>query len=355
MTCFNDDIQGTASVVLAGLYSSLLITEMHSLAEHRFLFFGAGEAGVGIGELISSAIAKDTGISLDNARKHCYFVDSKGLVSNQRIANGKQIESHKLPFAHDLTTILAENSLTDIPTNLLDCIKLIKPTVLIGVSAQGSTFTEDVVKEMVKLNKHPVIFALSNPTSKAECTATNAYTWSDGKCIFASGSPFDPVTLPDGRHFVPGQGNNAYIFPGVGLGALLANALTLNDDDFLIAAKALSECVPLSRLQVGCCYPELNHIRQVSAHIAIAVAEHIHQSGRSSGIFGNDVDWPQFCQDVMYTPSYETIEPSLPSAFGGTSEHPHTARRNSFGSRRNSKTGTSVGQAAEHVAAAHGH
>jgi malate dehydrogenase (oxaloacetate-decarboxylating)(NADP+) len=192
-----------------------------------------------------------------------------------------------------------------VPTSLSEAIDVVKPTAIIGVSAQGGTFTKEVVEKMTNLNDKPLIFALSNPTSKAECTAIDAYTWSNGKCVFSSGSPFDPVTLPDGRHFVPGQGNNAYIFPGVGLGAIAAKALTIDDDDFIIAASALAALVPKEKLDVGCCYPDLSQIRHVSQKIAAAVAQHVYEKGRSEmKDLPANFDWFSYCGKLMYTPAY---------------------------------------------------
>lgn len=303
-TTFNDDIQGTASVVLAGLLASHPLTGKKQLADHTFLFFGAGEAGIGIGELISAAIVKETGVSLDEARKRCWFVDSKGLVCAARLADGKKLEHHKLPYAHDLKTVGGSDS--SVPTSLAEAVKLIKPTGIIGVSAQGGVFTEAIVKDLLNYSEHPLVFALSNPTHKAECTAKDAYAWSNGKVVFASGSPFDPVTLADGRQFVPGQGNNAYIFPGVGLGAIAAEALTITDEDFLVAAAALASRVPQDRLDVGCCYPPLSEIRPVSQYIAAAVAKHVYATGRSSikESLPADFDWFKYCGEKMYNPVY---------------------------------------------------
>ncbi len=302
MTCFNDDIQGTASVVLAGLFSSLTLSKKASLADHTFLFLGAGEAGIGIADLICSAVVQGSNgsISIEEARKKCWFVDSKGLITDARLSG--KIEHHKIPYAH----VKPEGCGESIPVSLLDAVKLLHPTALIGVSAQGQTFTQEIVTLMTEYNEHPVIFALSNPTSKSECTAEQAYTWSNGKAVFASGSPFDPFTLAStGQHFVPGQGNNAYIFPGVALGIIVANAMTVNDDDMLIAAKSLAECVTDDRLAVGCCYPDLGEIRAVSKRIAVAVADFIHRTGRSSGFDGqSDIDWSKLCDEAMYIPSY---------------------------------------------------
>jgi malate dehydrogenase (oxaloacetate-decarboxylating)(NADP+) len=190
-----------------------------------------------------------------------------------------------------------------VPKTLSEAIDVVKPTAIIGVSAQGGTFTKEVVEKMSKLNDKPLIFALSNPTSKSECTAEEAYTWSDGKCVFASGSPFDPVTLPDGRHFVPGQGNNAYIFPALGLGVVATKALTIEDDDFIVAAESLASLVPKEMLDVGCCYPDLSQIRHVSQKIAAAVAQHIYETGRSEmKDLPKGFDWFDHCGKLMYNP-----------------------------------------------------
>ena len=199
-TCtFNDDIQGTGAVALAGVLSSLRLSG-GKLADQRVLFFGAGEAGLGIADQIA-AVLESEGLPLAEARKRCWFVDSKGLI----VAGRDHLTANKLPYAH------AHAPCAD----LLSAVKAIKPTMLIGVSGQGRTFTKEIIQTLAKHNKRPLVFALSNPTSKAECTAEEAYTWTDGRAIFASGSPFDPVTLA-GRKHVPGQGNNVYIFPVLG-------------------------------------------------------------------------------------------------------------------------------------------
>lgn len=201
-TTFNDDIQGTASVVLGGLISSLKSADKQKISDHVYLFFGAGEAGVGIADLVAASISRDSGVTLEEARRNIWLVDSRGLITSST-RDVASLEHHKQPYARPLPSASDVKSI-----DLLSAIKLLKPSALIGVSAQGATFTEEVVREMARLNNHPVIFALSNPTTKSECSAEEAYTWSDGRAIFASGSPFDEVTLPDGRHFIPGQGNN---------------------------------------------------------------------------------------------------------------------------------------------------
>lgn len=190
---FNDDIQGTAAVALAGLYASEPLTGK-KLAEHTFLFAGAGEAGTGIAELISYAISIDSGISIEEARKKIFLVDSRGLVTKSRLG---ELRRHKVNFAHD--------NIPDCP-DLKSALRAIQPTGIIGVSAMPNIFDREVCEMMAKLNDKPIICALSNPTSQAECTAQQAYEWTNGKAIFSSGSPFDPVILADGKKFVPGQG-----------------------------------------------------------------------------------------------------------------------------------------------------
>jgi malate dehydrogenase (oxaloacetate-decarboxylating)(NADP+) len=262
------------------------------------LFYGAGEAGVGIANMISAYIAKEQGCSLEEARRNVYLVDSQGLVSSHRT---DALAHHKQPYAHGPLSFAN-------PKELLDAVKAIQPTALIGVSAQGGTFTEAVCKQMAAHNKSPLIFALSNPTSKAECTAEQAYKWTDGKCVFASGSPFGDVTLPDGRKFIPGQGNNAYIFPGVGLGAIVSEASTLTDDDLVVAAKTLANTVTKERLATGCAYPPLSEIRHVSLLIAAAVVENVIKEGHSNGRVAAELNTYDKilakCKSSMYNPTY---------------------------------------------------
>jgi malate dehydrogenase (oxaloacetate-decarboxylating)(NADP+) len=260
---FNDDIQGTAAVALAGVLAALPLTR-GTLAEQRLLFLGAGEAGTGIADLFVAA-ARAEGVPEATARRQCWFVDSKGLVVQSRRA---QLAEHKLPYAHEHAFV---------PT-LAEAVRLLKPTVLIGVSGTPATFTREIVTTMAQLNTRPMIFALSNPTSKAECTAEQAYTWSEGRAVFASGSPFPPVEL-DGRRFVSGQGNNIYIFPGVGLGALASEAREVTDAMFLAAARTLARLVTDEDRATGRVYPPLTKIREVSLQIATAVAAMAHDSG----------------------------------------------------------------------------
>ena len=287
---FNDDIQGTASVALGGFLTSERMPNGKELKDHTFLFSGAGEAGTGIAELIAYAISIEMEKSIEEARKHIYLVDSKGLVTKNRMAT---LQHHKINFAHDVA---------DAP-DLKSAIDMIKPSAIIGVSAQPGTFDQETCEKMVTNNPDhpPIIAALSNPTSKAECTAEQAYKWTNGKCIFSSGSPFNPVTLDDGRTFVPGQGNNAYIFPGIGLGRLAARSTKITDHDMYIAAKSLSEQVTQKELDQGCLYPPLSKIRDVSAHIGVAIAQNAFDTGVATEVMPAG-DLMEHVKSLMYDP-----------------------------------------------------
>jgi malate dehydrogenase (oxaloacetate-decarboxylating)(NADP+) len=253
---FNDDIQGTAAVALAGLYSASRITQV-PLAEQRVLFFGAGSAAIGIADLLVGALRSE-GLSEAEARRRCWLFDSKGLVVRDRT----NLEAHKLAYAHAHAPL----------ATLVDTIHALRPTALLGLSTKGGAFSAPVLEAMAQLNQRPVIFALSNPTAKSECTAEEAYLHTGGRAVFASGSPFDPVVY-QGRRHVPGQGNNAYIFPGLGLGALVARSRRITDPMFHAAARALAAWVSDSALEEGLLYPPIERIRGVSELIAVAVAE----------------------------------------------------------------------------------
>jgi malate dehydrogenase (oxaloacetate-decarboxylating)(NADP+) len=284
---FNDDIQGTAAVALAGLLSALRVTG-GALGEQTLLFQGAGEAATGIADLVVEAMVAG-GVSEARARRRCWLFDSKGLVVKERA----DLAAHKQPYAHDHPPV----------GGLLDAVKALRPNAIIGVAAVGGAFTEDVVRTMAAQNERPVVFALSNPTSKSECTATQAYRWSDGRALFACGSPFDPVTLGS-RSFVPRQGNNSYIFPGVGLGVIASGASRVTDEMFMAAAHALAEQVSADDLQQGSLYPPLKSIRDVSAHIAAAVAAVAYRRGLSRG--AEPADILGFVRSRMYEPRYRT-------------------------------------------------
>jgi malate dehydrogenase (oxaloacetate-decarboxylating)(NADP+) len=263
---FNDDIQGTAAVALAGLFSALRVTG-GKLSEQALLFLGAGEAATGIADLVVSAMMAE-GLSEAEARRRNWLVDSRGLV----VKNREGLTEHKLPYAHEHAPI----------GDFLSAINTLKPTAIIGVAAVGGTFTPEVLRTMAEINGRPIVFALSNPTSKAECSAEEAYRHTNGRALFACGSPYDPVTL-DGQTFVPRQGNNSYIFPGVGLGVIASGSRLVTDEMFMAAARSLAQLVTEDDLRQGSLYPALPRIREVSAHIAAAVAKIAYQRGLATG------------------------------------------------------------------------
>jgi malate dehydrogenase (oxaloacetate-decarboxylating)(NADP+) len=286
---FNDDIQGTAGVALAGIYSALRITG-GKLSEQKILCLGAGEAATGICDLLVSALVAD-GLRTAEARRRCWLVDTQGLVVKGRA----KLAEHKVPYAHDHPPV----------PDFLAAVEALQPTVIIGVAALGGAFTRPVLEAMARLNERPIVFAMSNPTSKSECTAEEAYRWTSGRAIFAGGSPFPPVTL-DGRTFVPRQGNNSYVFPGVGLGAIASGARHITDEMFSSAAHALARQVSEADLAQGSIYPALTRIREVSAHIAVAVADVAYK--RKLTASRKPADLLAHVTSRMYDPHYPTPE-----------------------------------------------
>ncbi|HZN25052.1 MAG TPA: NAD-dependent malic enzyme [Burkholderiales bacterium] len=282
---FNDDIQGTAAVALAGVFSALRVTGQ-KLTDQQFLFLGAGEAAVGIADLIVSAM-EASGLASEEARRRCWLFDSQGLVVKSR----PKLASHKQGYAHEHAPV----------DDFVGAIRALKPTGIIGVAAVGGTFTREVLEEMAKLNERPIVFALSNPTSQSECTAEEAYRWTGGRALFACGSPFNPVTL-NGKTFVPRQGNNSYIFPGVGLGAMVSGTRQITDEVFMAAAHRLAHLVSESDLEQGSLYPALSRTREVSAHIGAAVVETAHKRGLTQK--QPAADTLTEVQSVMYEPRY---------------------------------------------------
>jgi len=282
---FNDDIQGTAAVALAGLFSALRVTG-GKLADQKVLFLGAGEAATGIADLVVSAMMAE-GVSEAEALKRTWLVDSRGLV----VKNRAGLTDHKLRYAHDHAPI----------GDFLAAIQTLKPTAIIGVAAVGGAFTPEVLQAMTAINERPIVFALSNPTSKAECSAEEAYRHTGGRALFACGSPYDPVKL-DGKTFVPRQGNNSYIFPGVGLGAIASGSRLVTDEMFMAAAHTLAYLVNRDDIEQGSLYPALPRIREVSAHIAVAVAEVAYKRGLATVPAPNDL--MAFVQSQMYDPHY---------------------------------------------------
>ncbi|KAF4520398.1 hypothetical protein B566_EDAN016685 [Ephemera danica] len=287
---FNDDIQGTASVAVAGLLASLRVTKT-KLSENTFVFQGAGEAAIGIADLCVMAMMQE-GTSIEDARNKIWMVDSKGLIVKNRP------EGHKVHYARDQAPI----------RHLSDVVKTAKPSVLIGAAAIGGAFTPEILQDMGSFNKQPIIFALSNPTSKAECTAEQAYHNTKGTCVFASGSPFLPVSY-NGRTFYPGQGNNAYIFPGRPRSHLLrySSHQRRNLPHCSTEVKSLSKLVTEDDLAKGSLYPPLNTIRECSLKIATRITEHAYENGIAS-IYPKPSDCAKFVREQTYDCHYDGSE-----------------------------------------------
>lgn len=284
---FNDDIQGTGAVTLAGIMGAMRVTGQ-SLAQQRVVFQGAGSAARGIADQIVTGMMEQGGLSLEQARRRIWWVDSRGLVTRDRLAD---LAEHKRDFAQPAPPL----------GGILEVVAEVRPTVLIGVSGQPGAFSEAVIREMHSHTPRPIVFPLSNPTAKAECTAEQAYDWTRGAALFASGSPFPPVTY-EGRIFVPGQCNNMYVFPGVGMGAVACRAKAVTDRMFHTAARALAEQVSDDSLAAGRLYPDLNIIREISAQIAAAVCEVAFEQG-IAGIERPD-DLLRYIKARMYYPRY---------------------------------------------------
>jgi len=283
---FDDDIQGTASVALAGLYSALRMTGGR-MTDQRLVFLGAGEAALGIGNLVVSAMIQQ-GLSEKEAVSRCWFVDSKGLVVSSRT----DLVEHKRHFAHDFP----------FHRDLLSVVETIKPTAIIGASGQPRTFTSEILGAMARINERPIVFALSNPTSQSECTAEDAYRFTNKRAVFASGSPFPPVVIDD-QTFVSGQANNVYIFPGVGLGVMASESTRVTDEMFAVAARCVDEKVSREDFDQGRIFPSLLRIREVSLHIAIAVARVVFT--RKLTAMAEPADLPGFVKSKMYDPIYQ--------------------------------------------------
>jgi malate dehydrogenase (oxaloacetate-decarboxylating)(NADP+) len=285
LCCFNDDVQGTGAMGLAGLYAAGRITG-RKLSEQRILFVGAGEACLGIGGIVVAAMRHE-GLSEAAAKERCLFIDSKGLV----VASRQDLSEHKRPYAH------TRSPLPDIPS----VVESFKPTALIGACAQGGMFTQTVLAAMARFNERPIVFALSNPTSKAECTAEQAYAWTNGRAIFACGSISAPVKS-GGRVYCTGQANNSYVFPGVGLGLLVSGSHRATDEMFFAAADALAAQVAASDLEQGRVFPVAARMREVASAVAVAVATVAYEQGHAA--LPRPLDLRVEVIRAMYEPSY---------------------------------------------------
>ena len=268
VSCYNDDIQGTAGVTLAGLINALKITGGR-LKDQRILFLGAGSAAIGLADLIVSALGQE-GVSPDAARQQIRLFDRQGLV----VAGRPGLAAHKLPFAHKLSPSKPFNHLdlaTEYP-QIVAAIEDFKPTILIGVSTVGKLFSREVVEAMSRINERPIIFALSNPIEKHECLPEDAYAWSGGKVVYAGGVQFPPVHI-GGQTFLPSQANNLYIFPAVGMAIYATNAKRVTDEMFIEAARAAADQVTPEQLQLGMLFPPQSDILEVEIQTAARVAK----------------------------------------------------------------------------------
>ncbi|XP_057308261.1 NADP-dependent malic enzyme-like [Hydractinia symbiolongicarpus] len=300
---FNDDIQGTAAVALGGILASLKVNGM-KLTDHKFLFLGAGGAACGIAQLLVKALIK-CGLTESEACKHIWMFDKDGLLTKNRQVG--EITSSNRMFAHD----------AEYMDDFEHAVKQLKPTALLGVAGVGQAFTKEICQQMTLNCSAPIIFALSNPTTHAECTAEQAYTWTDGKCIFASGSPFADVTLPDGKHFTPGQGNNVYIFPGLALGVIATAAHKISEEMFLTAAETLAEQVTDQNLKQGRVFPPLNNIKEVSFEIAVRVAQLAYEQGVAT-VMPEPKSKADLVSSLIYEPDYESY---IPATFSYPDNH----------------------------------
>ncbi len=283
--CFNDDMQGTAAIAVAGIFAALRIVESR-MADQTFLFLGAGSAGTGIADLLTRRMVQE-GLAEAEARHRCWLFDSKGLVTAGRL----DLAHFKRPYAHPHPPV----------DSFVGAIEALRPTAIIGVSTVAKAFGREVIKAMARINERPIIFPYSNPTSRSECTAEEAYTWSEGRAIFASGSPFDPVEY-DGRTHIPGQGNNVYIFPALGLAVYATEATRVTDEMFLVAAQAVAEQVTEDNLASGLIYPPQARILETSLNVAVRIAECIFDAGLARVERPADID--AFVRDKAYVPEY---------------------------------------------------
>ncbi|XP_059611872.1 NADP-dependent malic enzyme isoform X1 [Phlebotomus argentipes] len=292
---FNDDIQGTAAVTVAGILSSLKVTKTR-MSDNVLVFQGAGEAALGIANLCCMAMEIE-GLSREEAKKRIWLVDSRGLIVQNRPKGG--VTGEKVHFAQEHAPI----------DTLKEVVETVKPSILIGAAAIAGAFTPEILEMMGKLNERPVIFALSNPTAKAECTAADAYKYTDGRVIFASGSPFPPVEH-NGKTYHTGQGNNAYIFPGIALGVISAGCLTIPEEVFLISAKELADLVRAEDYEVGNVYPPLEQILTCSVKIAESVMKYAYDKGLAQ-VQPQPENYEEFLKSQLYNLTYPNCFPAV--------------------------------------------
>lgn len=298
LPCFNDDIQGTAAVVLAGILASLRITGQ-GLAEQRIVYLGAGAAGAGAARLVGTAM-RECGLDARAVRRAQAMLDSRGLLCRL----GPEAESQKREFAWDEDDLQAAGLAGEGPFDLLTVIHTVRPTILIGTTGTPGGFTEPAIREMSRHVERPVVLPLSNPTSRTECSPTEALEWSDGRAIVATGSPFPPVTHHGRRHAV-GQANNVFIFPGLGLGAVMAEAHEITDSMFLVAARTLAASVDQTHLLEGQIYPGPGELRVVSRAIAAAVIREARRLEIGRRVPDDTID--AYLEQAIWFPDYPPV------------------------------------------------
>ena len=296
-SCYNDDIQGTAGVTLAGLINALKITG-GQFKDQRILFLGSGSAAIGLADLIVSALGQQ-GIAQEAARQQIRLFDTHGLVVAGRpgLAESKRHYAHKIapsePFNHlDLATEYPQ---------ILAAIENFKPTILIGVSTVGKLFSKEIVEAMSRHNPRPIIFALSNPINKHECLPEDAYAWSKGEVVYTGGVQFPPVHIGN-RTFLPSQANNLYIFPAVGMAIYATNAKRVTDEMFIEAAHAVADQVTPEQLKLGILYPPQSNILEVEIQTAEGVAKLIFDQGLARVAPPTDV--AAFVRKHVHKPEY---------------------------------------------------
>lgn len=285
---YNDDVQGTAGITLAGMINACKL-KGSKLSDESYLFLGAGSAGIGLANLLCSALVEE-GLTLEQARGRVHMFDVNGLLEPSRtdLVDFQKSYAHLHAPCKDFT-----QAITDL-----------KPTTIIGVSTIGGAFTQNVIEAMCRQNDRPIILALSNPTTHAECTAEQAYSWSNGKAIYAAGVQFDPVTL-NGTTYLPGQANNFYIFPAVGMAIFATQASRVTDQMFIEAARAVADQVPGDLLKQGLLYPRQENILETEIKTAARVAKLVFDSGLARVERPEDME--AFIRQHVYTPEYTAL------------------------------------------------
>jgi malic enzyme len=304
LTSFNDDIQGTASVVLAGMLAALRLTG-RPLAEQRVVFVGAGASGIGMARLLRAAMRRD-GADEATLRRSIAMLDSRGLCFLGR----DPLDADKEEFALGADTMTHYGfgaCSPDVRFDLATVIRLVRPTILVGSSGTPGAFTEEAIRTLGEVNEQPIVFPMSNPTSKTEAIPADILKWTEGRALIATGSPFDPVTIGTDTHLI-GQANNAFVFPGVGLGAIVSEAREITDDLFLAAADALAALVPEDRLASGSLYPSPQELRPVSRAIALEVVRVARDLGIGRALADQDI--PAAVDAAMWMPEYREYEPA---------------------------------------------